>query len=247
MSHINLINKEKLPLHIAVIMDGNGRWAKLRGRQRPYGHRNGASSVRLIVEAAVEIGLKYLTLYSFSTENWKRPEAEVKALMSLLVSFIDAEVENLNNHNIQLQVIGNTKLLPITCQKKLYYAVNSTSSNNGMTLILAISYGGRQDITNATQRVVLDIKQRLLSLSDLSEDIFQKYLSTGNTPYPELLIRTGGEYRLSNFFLWEIAYTELYFSETLWPDFNKESFYEAIVDYQHRERRFGITSEQLQK
>lgn len=247
MSLKNNIDKEKIPCHVAIIMDGNGRWAKKRGKMRVIGHKNGVLSVKKVVKAAAEIGVKYITLYTFSIENWNRPRNEIKALMSLLVSFINSEIENLMKNNIRFLTIGNINSLPVHVQEKINYAIKSTSNNTGLSLILALSYGAKQDIVNATQLIYNDTEKGVLSVSDVTEEIFSKYLSTVNMPYPELLIRTSGEYRISNFLLWEIAYTELYFTETLWPDFDKEEFYKAILDYQNRERRFGKISEQITK
>lgn len=247
MSLKNFINKEKVPFHVAIIMDGNGRWAKKRGKISIFGHKNGVISVKKVVEAASEIGIKYLTLYTFSTENWNRPKAEIEALMYLLVSSINSEIETLKNNNVRLLTIGDTASLPVSVQKKINYAIKTTSNNTGLFLILALSYSAKHDIVNATRRMCKNIKKGELSILDMSEEIFSKYLSTANIPNPELLIRTSGEYRVSNFLLWEIAYTELYFTKTLWPDFNKEEFYKAILDYQKREKRYGRTSEQLTK
>lgn len=241
----DMINKEKVPVHVAIIMDGNGRWAKKRGKIRLEGHKKGVISVKKVVEAASEIGIKYLTLYTFSTENWKRPKAEIEALMFLLVSSINAEIETLKNNNIRLLTIGDLTSLPLSVQEKINYAIKTTSNNTGLSLVLALSYGAKHDIVNATRRLCKNIEKGELSTTDMSEEIFSKYLSTADIPDPELFIRTSGEYRVSNFLLWEIAYTELYFTKTLWPDFDKEEFYKAIVDYQNREKRYGKISEQL--
>ncbi|MHB9142355.1 MAG: isoprenyl transferase [Paludibacter sp.] len=245
MSENALIDKEKIPKHIAIIMDGNGRWAENKGKKRTFGHECGVDSVRMIVEVASEIGINYLTLYTFSTENWKRPEAEIKALMSFLTSYIISELETLKRNNIRLLTIGNITSLPLNVQEIINQAIIATSKNTGLSLILALSYGAKQDITSATQKICKDIEEGKIALSDISCQVFSKYLSTANIPDPELLIRTGGEYRFSNFLLWEIAYTEFYFTKTLWPDFDKDEFYKAILDYQTRERRCGKTSEQL--
>lgn len=236
MSHLNKIDKEKIPTHVAIIMDGNGRWATKRGEQRSVGHKKGADTVRSIVNAAAEIGIRYLTLYTFSTENWSRPKSEVKTLMSLFVSFCKSETEKLHHKNIRLQIIGDFNQLPYTLQKTIKSAIKITYYNTGMTLILALSYGARQDITYATKKICIDVKQGVISPSDLSEELFRKYLSTENLPYPALLIRPGGERRISNFLLWEIADSELHFAETLWPDFDKEFLYKAIVEYQQKVR-----------
>lgn len=241
----DMINKEKVPVHVAIIMDGNGRWAKKRGKIRLEGHKKGVISVKKVVEAASEIGIKYLTLYTFSTENWKRPKAEIEALMFLLVSSINAEIETLKNNNIRLLTIGDLTSLLLSVQEKINYAIKTTSNNTGLSLVLALSYGAKHDIVNATRRLCKNIEKGELSTTDMSEEIFSKYLSTADIPDPELFIRTSGEYRVSNFLLWEIAYTELYFTKTLWPDFDKEEFYKAIVDYQNREKRYGKISEQL--
>lgn len=243
----DLINKEKVPIHVAIIMDGNGRWAKKRGKTRRIGHENGVGSVKKVVEAASELGIRYLTLYTFSTENWKRPKAEIEALMSLLVYFINSEMDTLKYNNVRLLTIGNIASLPESVQKTINCAVANTSNNTGLSLILALSYGSKQDIINATRLICRNIQKGEFSVSDMSEEIFRKYLSTADMPDPELLIRTSGEHRISNFLLWEIAYTELYFTKTLWPDFEKEEFFKAIIDFQNREMRHGKTSEQLKK
>lgn len=238
MSLKNLITKENAPCHVAIIMDGNGRWAKKRGELRIFGHKNGVNAVKKIVEAASAIGIRYLTLYTFSSENCKRPKAEVIALMSLLVNSINSEIENLKNNDVRLLTIGNTTALPVNVQETINNAIKTTSNNTGLSLILALSYGAKQDIAFAVRQICKDIEKGVFSVSDISEEIFSKYLSTANIPDPELLIRTSGEYRISNFLLWEIAYTELYFTETYWPDFDKEEFYKAILDYQNREKRY---------
>ena len=235
----------KIPQHIAVIMDGNGRWAEQHGNDRIDGHRQGVEAVRSTVEGAGEAGVSYLTLYAFSTENWNRPKAEVDALMSLLVSAIVSETEHLNAKNVRLLAIGNLESLPTEALVKLNEAMALTSSNNGLKLILALSYSGRWEITDAVKRIVDDISKGKLDKSRIDEHLFGAYLSTSGIPDPELLIRTSGEYRVSNFLLWQIAYTEFYFTEKLWPDFRKEDLFEAIGDFQRRERRFGKTSEQI--
>ena len=233
------IDPHNLPQHIAITMDGNGRWAKSRGKLRVFGHRNGVKAVRETVEAAAEIGIKFLTLYAFSTENWDRPESEVNALMTLLVSAINNETKTLMDNNIKLSTIGATQNLPQKAKKQLIEAIEKTKNNNRMTLILALSYSGKWEILNAVKEL---IKKRV-NPKNLNEQLFQQYLTTKNVPDPELLIRTSGEHRISNFLLWQIAYTELYFTETLWPDFRKDDFKKAIIDYQNRERRFGKTAE----
>lgn len=242
-----MVDKNKIPTHIAVIMDGNGRWAARRGDARVLGHKKGVDAVKRIVDEASSMGVRYLTLYTFSVENWKRPKEEIKALMSILITAFNSEIERLKTNNIRILVIGDIDSLPYDVQKTLRQAVKSTSRNTGLSLILALSYGGRQDIIYAVQKMNLDIRKKKISLLDVSSELFRSYLSTANIPDPELLIRTGGEYRISNFLLWELAYTEFYFTRTLWPDFDKEEFREAIIEYQSREKRFGKTSEQVRK
>jgi undecaprenyl diphosphate synthase len=237
------IDKNKLPKHIAITMDGNGRWAKSKGKLRIFGHKNGVKSVRDTVEGAAEIGIEYLTLYAFSSENWNRPEREVNALMTLLVSAINKETKTLMDNNIRLSTIGDINKLPSKAQKELQEAIIKTKDNTRMTLVLALSYSGRGEIINAVQNIIKDGKKP----EEINEDTFQQYLTTKSVPDPELLIRTSGEYRISNFLLWQIAYSELYFTETLWPDFRRADLYKAILNYQSRERRFGKTTEQLQK
>lgn len=236
---------EKLPLHIAIIMDGNGRWAKEKGRNRLYGHYSGVESVRNIVEGCAELQIGYLTLYAFSTENWDRPKDEVTGLMELLVQTIRDEVATLNKNNIRLHVIGNINMLPPNARKKLEEACKDTEDNTGLNLIMALSYSSRWEIINAVKDIGAEIKKAKLDPGEITDTIFKQYLSTAHFPDPELLIRTSGEYRISNFLLYQLAYSELYFTETLWPDFRKENLYEALLDYQSRERRFGKTSEQL--
>jgi undecaprenyl diphosphate synthase len=239
------INLEKLPLHIAVIMDGNGRWAKEKGMPRIFGHRSGVKAVRETTEAAAELGVEYLTLYAFSTENWNRPEREVNALMTLLVDTIKKEIKTLNKNNIRLQAIGDTSRLPPKSREALQWAIGETRQNNRMTLVLALNYSARWEILEATKKLASQAKTGTLQPEDIDDKIFSNALSTTGMPDPELLIRTSGETRISNFLLWQIAYAELYFTPTLWPDFRKEHLYEAILDFQQRERRFGKTSEQL--
>ena len=233
------LNKHKIPNHVAITMDGNGRWAKRKGRYRVFGHQNGVKAVRESVEYAVELGIKYLTLYAFSIENWNRPNNEITALMTLLVSTINKEKKTLMENEVSLNVIGDTDKLPDNCKKQLNQAIKETAGNQRMKLILALSYGGRWDIVNAVNKI---LKEKIESVS---EKVFKQYLATKNVPDPELLIRTSGEYRISNFLLWQIAYSELYFTDTLWPDFRKEDFEKAILDYQNRERRFGKTTDQV--
>ena len=245
MSLKEQLDKSKIPQHVAIIMDGNGRWAKQRQHDRTFGHESGVVSVKDTVEAAAEIGIKYLTLYAFSSENWNRPKSEVDALMGLLVKTINQETKTLNDNNIRLQAIGDLQSLEPQTYSELQKAIENTASNSKMTLILALSYSSRQEITNAIQQIAQDIKNNNLQIEEINQNLVSSFLNTSNYPDPELLIRTSGEYRISNFLLWQIAYTELYFTPILWPDFRKENLYEAILDYQNRERRFGMTSEQL--
>jgi undecaprenyl diphosphate synthase len=239
------IDKNKLPKHIAIIMDGNGRWAKKRGAMRVFGHRNAIKAVRDSTEACTELGVGYLTLYAFSTENWSRPQEEVNALMELLVSTIRTETETLSKNNVRLITIGNTKNLPQSCQRELREAIELTKNNTGLTLVLALSYSGRWEITEAVRQIAQDVENGVLHSFEVNEEVFAQYLTTKNIPDPELMIRTSGEMRISNFLLWQLAYSELYISEILWPDFRREHLYEAILAYQNRERRFGKISEQV--
>ena len=233
------INKSKIPNHVAVIMDGNGRWAKKIGKERFFGHNSGVNSVRDTIEASIDLGVKNLTLYVFSMENWKRPETEVKALMHLLFSSIDSELENLNKNNIKLSVIGQKDLLPEKTKKRLIEAVDQTSKNTGLKLNLAISYGAKQEIIEAVKSISNKVKKNIISLENIDENIINDHLYTRNLDNVDLLIRTGGEIRVSNFLLWQISYAELFFLELLWPDFKKKHFYEAVIEYQNRARRFG--------
>jgi undecaprenyl diphosphate synthase len=226
-------------------MDGNGRWAKRQGEQRIFGHQHGVRAVRDTTEAAAEIGIKYLTLYAFSTENWNRPKAEVDALMGLLVQTIHAETETLNKNNIRLLAIGDLQSLPGNCYNQLQEAIAATAGNKRMSLVLALSYSSKWEIIDAVKKISREVKAGQLEVENISEDLFNNYLTTSTIPDPELLIRTSGEHRISNFLLWQIAYAELYFTDKLWPEFSKEDFYAALVDYQQRERRFGLVSEQL--
>lgn len=239
------IDMARMPQHIAVIMDGNGRWAKLHGKERLYGHYNGVESVRAVITASVQLGLKYLTLYTFSTENWNRPKTEVDGLMELLVDNIVKETPTFHEKNIRFTTIGDNSLLPEKALRKLEECIADTASNTGMTLVLALSYSSRWEITNAVRKIATKVKNGELNVEDIDDQVVSDNLTTAGIPDPELLIRTSGELRLSNYLLWQMAYTELYFTDTLWPDFREESFYEAIIDYQKRERRFGKTSEQL--
>lgn len=240
------IDTTRLPKHIAIIMDGNGRWAKRQGYPRVFGHRNAVKAVRETTEAAAELGIDYLTLYAFSTENWNRPAIEVNALMMLLVDTIQAEMDTLNKNNIRLQAIGDVSKLPTESYKALMRGIESTRHNTRTTLILALNYSAKWEIMCAVKNIAERVKNGELSPDDIDEALFSNSLATGGIPDPELLIRTSGESRLSNFLLWQLAYAELYFTPTYWPDFRKQNLYEAILDYQNRERRFGKTSEQLQ-
>lgn len=239
------INLEKLPRHIAVIMDGNGRWAKEQGMARVFGHRNGVKAVRETTEACTELGVEYLTLYAFSTENWKRPEAEVNALMTLLVETIKNEIKTLNENGVRLRAIGDISKLPEKSRATLLKAIQDTKQNARMTLVLALNYSAKWEIVEAARKLASAAKSGEIDPKEISEDDFSNALSTSGIPDPELLIRTSGENRISNFLLWQIAYAELYFTPTLWPDFRREHLYQAIIDFQNRERRFGKTSEQL--
>jgi len=237
--------KGVLPRHIAVIMDGNGRWAKKKGAMRIFGHQNAIKAVRDITEGCAELGIEFLTLYAFSTENWGRPKEEIEGLMRLLVKTIHNELETLQKNNVRLHAIGDLSGLPVNCQQELKEAIHKTQTNSGLTLILALSYSGRWDITEAVKKVLKDVKTGEISIDDITPDIFSGYLSTKDVPDPELLIRTSGEMRISNFLLWQMAYTELFITEVLWPDFQKNDLYEALYSYQKRERRFGKISEQV--
>ena len=247
MSLKDKINIEKLPVHVAVIMDGNGRWAKKQGKNRTFGHQHGVKTVRETTEAAAELGIKYLTLYTFSTENWNRPKYEVEVLMKLLVKTIDKETKTLNKNNIRLNAIGDLKSLPPASYKQLMKSINATAGNTKMILTLALSYSSRCEIVDAVKKIVEKIKTNDISTESIDQELFSSFLNTHNLPDPELLIRTSGENRISNFLLWQIAYAELYFTDTLWPDFRKEDLYKALIDFQGRERRFGKTSEQINK
>ena len=239
------IDINRLPEHIAIIMDGNGRWAKNQGKFRVFGHESGVLSVKDIVEGCVDIGIKYLTVYAFSTENWNRPIDEVNALMELLISTINNEAETLNKNNVRLNAIGDIKSLPQKCIDDLANVMEITGKNTKCTLTLALSYSAKWEIIEATKKLAQQVVEQKIKLEDINEDSFNAQLTTAQLPEPELMIRTSGEHRVSNFLLWQIAYTELYFTETLWPDFRREHLFEAIVDYQKRERRFGKISEQL--
>lgn len=235
----------KLPSHIAVIMDGNGRWAKQRGRLRTFGHKQGVKSVRETAESAAEIGVKYLTLFAFSTENWKRPQSEVNALMKLLVKTINSEIKTLHDNNIKLMAIGDIQSLPERTRSELQEAINNTAHHTRMTMILALSYSARWEITQAAKEIGIQVAKGELNPEEINQQLVESFLTTSSIPDPELLIRTSGEHRISNFLLWQIAYSELYFTPKYWPDFRKEDLYEAIFNFQNRERRFGKTSEQI--
>lgn len=241
------LQKDKLPCHVAVIMDGNGRWAEMKGEHRIVGHQHGVEAVRQTVEGAAELGISYLTLYAFSTENWNRPQQEVFALMGLLVEAIDNETATLMKNNVQLKAIGNLDSLPPDVLEKLNGTIRKTSVNTGLTLVLALSYSGRWELVEAARKIASLVKSGQLSEDEITQDVFQSQLCTHGIPDPELLIRTSGELRISNFLLWQIAYSELYFTSKFWPDFDKEELCKALYDYQSRERRFGMISEQLKE
>ena len=239
------IDIQKLPRHIAIIMDGNGRWAEEKGQDRLFGHLHGVESVRNIVEGAAELGIDYLTLYAFSTENWDRPQYEVTGLMELLVDTIRKEVPTLNKNNIRLHVIGDMSMLPPNAQKELTEAINETAANSGLNLIMALSYSSRWELVNAIKNISADVQAGKLSPAEITQETMKQYLCTRDFPDPELMIRTSGEFRVSNFLLYQLAYSELYFTNTRWPDFRKENLYDAIIDFQQRQRRFGKTGEQI--
>lgn len=239
------IDMSRLPRHIAIIMDGNGRWAKEKGEDRLFGHFHGVESVRNIVEGCAELGVEYLTLYAFSTENWDRPQNEVNGLMELLVDTIRHEVDTLNKNNIKLHVIGDMSLLPKYAYDELVEARQLTSQNTGLNLIMALSYSSRWELLNAVKNIAAEVESGKLKAQQIDYDTLEKYLCTSDFPDPELMIRTSGEYRISNFLLYQLAYAELYFTDTRWPDFRKINLYEAIIDFQGRERRFGKISEQI--
>jgi undecaprenyl diphosphate synthase len=239
------LDLKKLPRHIAIIMDGNGRWAKKKGNPRVFGHKNGVLAVRDTVEGAAELGIEYLTLYAFSTENWNRPRTEIDALMTLLVSTINKETKTLLDNNVRLRSIGDIDSLPQSVARHLKGAIEKTKNNTGLNLVLALNYSSRWEILNAVNKLSEDLKNKKLEIETIDSNLFESYLNTSGFPDPELLIRTSGEYRISNFLLWQIAYAELFFTPTLWPDFRRENLYQAIADYQSRERRFGKISEQI--
>lgn len=244
---LDSIDSKKLPRHIAIIMDGNGRWAQEQGQDRLFGHFHGVESVRNIVEGCSDLGIQYLTLYTFSTENWDRPQHEVNGLMELMAETIRKEVPLLNKNNIHLHVIGDLKLLPEYAMKELSEAMEMTSTNTGLNLILALSYSSRWELVNAVKKIAIDVKEGKIQPEAVDQILLEKYLVTSDFPDPELMIRTSGEFRISNFLLYQLAYAELYFTNTRWPDFRKENLYEAIVDFQKRERRYGMTTQQVHK
>jgi undecaprenyl diphosphate synthase len=245
MSFLEQINTDRLPSHVAIIMDGNGRWARQRGMDRIFGHHQGVKAVREIIETAAELKIKYLTLYAFSTENWGRPDEEVSALMGIMVQSLNEETDTLIKNDIRLTAIGDVERLSVDVRKRLMETINLTSVSGGLNLIIAMSYSSRWEITEAAKKLSAEIINGRMDPDRVTEENFEKYLTTYGIPDPELMIRTSGEIRISNFLLWQLAYTELYFTEILWPDFSKEEFYKAIIDFQKRERRFGKTSEQL--
>jgi len=245
MSLKEQINTLKLPAHIAIIMDGNGRWAKQRGLDRVFGHQQGVSAVRNVIEASAELGIKYLTLYAFSTENWGRPDEEVSALMDIMIQSLNKETDTLLKNNIRMLTIGDVNRLSADVRERLQDTIRLTSGCTRLNLIVALSYSSRWEIIEAAKKIAGDVKKGTLELNSIDESLFEKYLSTKDIPDPDLMIRTSGEMRISNFLLWQMAYTELYISEILWPDFGKEDLYRAIINYQGRERRFGKTSEQV--
>ncbi|NDV79270.1 isoprenyl transferase [Dysgonomonas sp. 511] len=245
MSYLDKIDKTHLPKHIAVIMDGNGRWAQQRGLDRTFGHKEGEAAVRRAIEAVAIAGVPYLTLYAFSTENWRRPEEEIKALMALMIQAVSRQTAELVKNNVRVKVIGDIARLPEDTQKALDYCLQTTSVCTGSTVIIALSYSSKWEITEAVKAIAADIEAGKIETKDITENLITSYLATKDYPDPDILIRTGGELRISNFLLWQIAYSELYFTDELWPEFNEESLYKAIVDYQNRERRFGKTSQQV--
>ncbi|WP_026712691.1 isoprenyl transferase [Flavobacterium daejeonense] len=245
MSVLNTINKDNLPKHLAIIMDGNGRWAKQQGLLRTIGHENGTKSVRITIENCAKLGIENLTLYAFSTENWNRPKLEVETLMKLLIKSLQKELITLQNNNIRLNAIGNLDMMPKSAQKELLEVMEKTKNNTQMTLTLALSYGSREEIVSAVKKIADKVKNNIISIDSIDDSIINKHLYTQNLPDVDLLIRTSGEHRISNFLLWQIAYAELFFSEVMWPDFREEHLYEALISYQKRERRFGKTSEQI--
>ncbi|MFV8335431.1 isoprenyl transferase [Flavobacterium sp. RSP29] len=245
MNLLETINKNNLPKHVAIIMDGNGRWAKQQGFLRALGHESGTKSVKVIIEASAKLGIEFLTLYAFSTENWNRPKLEVETLMKVLINSLKKELVTLQKNNIKLNAIGNLEKLPKSAQKELLDVIDKTKDNTQMTLTLALSYGSREEIVSAVRNICNKVKNNIISIDTIDDSIINEHLYTQNLPDVDLLIRTSGEHRISNFLLWQIAYSELYFTDVLWPDFKEQDLYEAIISYQKRERRFGKTSEQI--
>ena len=242
---IDTIIPEKIPRHIAIIMDGNGRWANEKGQERLFGHSSGVKSVREAIKTAIELGVSYITLYAFSIENWNRPKQEVDGLMDLLISSIANEIDEFNENGVKLLTIGDINSLPENCMLSIKDAVSRTSENSKLTLILAVNYSSKWEITQAVKTITESVNNNELAITEITENLIQRHLSTNSIPDPELLIRTSGEYRISNFLLWQIAYTELYFTEILWPDFRRNDFIQAVIEYQNRERRFGLLSTQI--
>ncbi|MFV8321445.1 isoprenyl transferase [uncultured Flavobacterium sp.] len=245
MNLLETINKNNLPKHLAIIMDGNGRWAKQQGLLRALGHESGTKSVKVIIESSAKLGIEFLTLYAFSTENWNRPKLEVETLMKVLINSLKKELVTLQKNNIKLNAIGNLEKLPKSAQKELLDVIDKTKDNTQMTLTLALSYGSREELVNAVRNICNKVKNNIISIDTIDDSIINEHLYTQNLPDVDLLIRTSGEHRISNFLLWQIAYAELYFTDILWPDFKEQDLYEAIISYQKRERRFGKTSEQI--
>mgnify|MGYP003429438860 CR=1 FL=1 len=244
---VTKLDKSRIPAHIAIIMDGNGRWAKQQSQERVFGHQHGVEAVRRVIEAAAEAGVKYLTLYTFSTENWNRPKAEVDALMSLLVSAVHNELESLKKNQVRLKVIGDLNTLPTECYNELQRALEETADDKGLTVVLALSYSGRSELTHAAQKIAADASNGKIKAEDITAEVVGKYLYDNTIPDPDILIRTGGEYRISNFLLWQLAYSEFFFLPIMWPEFQKEDLWKVILDFQSRERRFGKTGEQVKQ
>ena len=247
MSLKDKINYKCLPKHVAIIMDGNGRWAKCHGKDRLFGHQNGVESVREVTEASVELGIKYLTLYAFSTENWNRPQDEVEGLMHLMIQAIENETPTLMKNNVRVEVIGDTEKIDQETRDAIDRVTEMSKNNDALTLIIALSYSSRWEIEKAVRDIAIGVKNNEIEIEDINQEMISNHLCTKNFPDPDLLIRTSGEYRISNFLMWQLSYAELYFTPTFWPDFKKENYYEAILDFQSRERRFGKTSEQINK
>lgn len=243
---ISKIDKSRVPEHVAIIMDGNGRWAKQHEKERFFGHQQGVEAVRTVIKAAAEVGVKYLTLYTFSTENWNRPKEEVDALMSLLVSAVRNEMESLKENQVRMRAIGDLESLPTECYNEFQHLVEETANDTGLTVVLALSYSGRSELTHATRKMAEEVKNGQLKPEDITPEVVSKHLYDSEIPDPDILIRTGGEYRISNFLLWQLAYSEFFFLPIMWPEFKKEDLWQVILDFQSRERRFGKTGEQVQ-